>query len=148
MNNFELMTNANKDLVSLGIFFNQFAADTGRGRDKMDKRIIDFLIKAKQKTYAGKGAETASSREKSHDLVYRENNFMYYDTYLGVEKFAGEEALWIADNPYWSMNYIGRVTGENFNVDFLKEALLNVPFEKPFRVRKNMKMVVMSINVL
>ena len=52
MNNFELMTNANKDLVSLGIFFNQFAADTGRGRDKMDKKIIVFLIKAKQKTYA------------------------------------------------------------------------------------------------
>ncbi|WP_253807257.1 DUF5680 domain-containing protein [Treponema vincentii] len=133
MNNFELMTNANKDLVSLGIFFNQFAADTGRGRDKMDKKIIDFLIKAKQKTYAGKGAETASSREKSHDLVYCENNFMYYDTYLGGEKFAGEEALWIADKPYWAMNYIGRVTGENFSGDFLREALLNVPFEKPFR---------------
>ena len=99
----------------------------------MDKKLIEFLIKAKRKTYAGKGSETVSSREKSHDLVYRENNFMYYDTYLGGEKFAGEEALWIADNPYWSMNYIGRVTGENFNVDFLKEALLNVPFEKPFR---------------
>ena len=104
-----------------------------RLRNKMNKKLIEFLIKAKRKTYAGKGSETASSREKSHDLVYRENNFMYYDTYLGVEKFAGEEALWIADNPYWSMNYIGRVTGENFNVDFLKEALLNVPFEKPFR---------------
>ena len=72
----------------------------------MDKKLIEFLIKAKRKTYAGKGAETVSSREKSHDLVYRENNFMYYDTYLGGEKFAGEEALWIADNPYWSMNYI------------------------------------------
>ena len=46
---------------------------------------------------------------------------MYYDTYLGGEKFSGEEALWIADNPYWSMNYIGRVTGENFNGDFLKK---------------------------
>ena len=31
------------------------------------------------------------------------------------------------------MNYIGRVTGNNFNGDFLKEALLNVPFEMPFR---------------
>ena len=58
---------------------------------------------------------------------------MYYDTYLGREKFAGEEALWIAGNPYWSMNYIGCVTGEHFSADFLKDALLNVPFEKPFR---------------
>ena len=101
--------------------------------EKMDKRIIDFLIKAKKATYAGKGAETASSRTASHDLVYKEDDLMYYDTYLGGNKFAGEEALWISDKPYWSMNYVGRVTGDNFSGDFLKEALLNVPYEKPFR---------------
>ncbi len=28
----------------------------------MDKSIVSFLIRAKQATYAGKGAETASSR--------------------------------------------------------------------------------------
>ena len=33
----------------------------------MDKKLIEFMIKAKRKTYAGKGAETVSSREKSHD---------------------------------------------------------------------------------
>lgn len=31
------------------------------------------------------------------------------------------------------MNYIGRVTGDHFSGDFLKEALLLVPEEKPFR---------------
>ena len=76
----------------------------------MDKRIVDFLIRAKRATYAGKGAETKPSRTGSHDLVYRERDLMYYDTYLGGEKFAGEEALWISDVPVWSMNYIGRVT--------------------------------------
>ena len=99
----------------------------------MDKKIIDFLIRAKKATYAGKGAETDSSRTGSHDLVYREDGLMYYDTYLGGEKFAGEEALWISDVPYWSMNYVGRVTGENFSGDFLKEALLLVPAENPYR---------------
>ncbi|WP_428768642.1 DUF5680 domain-containing protein [Treponema sp. HNW] len=99
----------------------------------MDTQLIDFLIRAKKKTYAGKGSETASSRIKSHDLIYREKDLMYYDTYLGAERFAGQEALWISNNPYWAMNYIGRVTGEHFSGDFLKEALLNVPFEKPFR---------------
>ena len=94
---------------------------------------MSFLIKAKQATYAGKGAETESSRVKSHDLIYREGEYMYYDTYLGGDKFAGEEALWISENPYWSMNYVGRVTGDNFSGDFLKEALLNVPEDKPFR---------------
>lgn len=99
----------------------------------MNKKIVDFLIRAKRATYAGKGAETASSRIKSHDLVYRENDLMYYDTYLGGEKFAGEEALWIADVPYWSMNYVGRVTGSPFSGDFLKEALLHVSEDAPYR---------------
>ena len=99
----------------------------------MDKKTIAFLIRAKQATYAGKGAETASSRVKSHDLAYREGEYMYYDTYLGGEKFAGEEALWAADIPYWSMNYAGRVTGGCFSGDFLKEALLHVPEDEPYR---------------
>ena len=99
----------------------------------MDKQLVDFLIRAKQATYAGKGAETASSRVKSHDLVFKEGEYMYYDTYLGGDKFAGEEALWISEVPYWSMNYIGRVTGDDFSGDFLKEALLRVPEDKPFR---------------
>lgn len=95
--------------------------------------IIQFLIRAKRATYAGKGAETASSRPSSHDLEYREGDLMYLDTFLGGERFAGEEALWTGDVPYWSMNYVGRVTGTPFSGDFLKEALLRVPFEKPFR---------------
>ena len=99
----------------------------------MDKKLVDFLIRAKQATYAGKGAETASSRVNSHDLIYREGEYMYYDTYLGGDKFAGEEALWVSEVPYWCMNYVGRVTGSNFSGDFLKEALLRVPEDKPFR---------------
>lgn len=99
----------------------------------MEKEIIEFLIRAKKATYAGKGAETAPSRAGSHDLVYQEGDLKYYDTYLGGEKFAGEEALWIVNVPYWSMNYAGRVTGDNFSGDFLKEALLLVPYEIPYR---------------
>ncbi len=99
----------------------------------MRDKIIRFLITAKQSTYAGKGAETQSSRIKSNDLIYREDDLLYYDTYLGGERFAGEEAIWIEDVSYWSMNYVGRVTGANFSGDFLKEALLNVPFDMPYR---------------
>ena len=99
----------------------------------MEKPIVSFLIRAKQATYAGKGAETAPSRTGSHDLVYRENNLVYYDTYLGGDRFAGEEALWIAGVPCWSMNYAGRVTGGHFSGDFLKEALLHVPENIPYR---------------
>ena len=99
----------------------------------MDKFIIDFLIRAKKATYAGKGAEVDASRPNSHDLLYEEGSLKYIDTYLGSRKFAGEEAIWKDDVPFWSMNYIGRVLGADFSGDFLKEALTLVPEETPFR---------------
>ena len=99
----------------------------------MDRQTVKFLIKAKKVTYAGKGAESESSRPESHDLRYSEGGLTYIDTYLGGERFAGEEALWRDGKPFWAMNYVGRVTGGDFSGDFLKEALLRVPEEKPFR---------------
>lgn len=100
----------------------------------MDKKeTVEFLIRAKKETYAGKGPESASSRPMSHDLHYSEGELLYIDTYLGGRLFAGEEAVWKSGQPLWSMNYAGRVLGEPFSGDFLKEALLNVPFDRPFR---------------
>ena len=99
----------------------------------MNRDLISFLIRAKRATYAGKGAESAPSRPQSHDLRYAEGDLLYIDTYLGGNRFAGEEALWIAGKPFWSMNYAGRVLGENFSGDFLKAALLHVPEDMPFR---------------
>lgn len=99
----------------------------------LNKELTAFLIRAKKATYAGKGAEASPSRQGSHDLEYREGELMYYDSYLGGDRFAGEEALWVSGVPIWSMNYVGRVTGDNFSGDFLKQALLAVPEDKPFR---------------
>ena len=99
----------------------------------MDKQIIDFLIRAKKETYAGKGFEADPSRPNSHDLEYTEGSLKYIDTYLGSTKFAGEEALWKDDVPFWSMNYIGRVLGDGFSDVFHKEALLLVSEDLPFR---------------
>ncbi len=92
-----------------------------------------FLCRAKKATYAGKGARVRSSRPESHDLKYKEEDYEYIDTYLGSEKFTGEEAVWYQGNPIWSMNYSGRVTGENFSGDLLKEALLRVTEDMPYR---------------
>lgn len=99
----------------------------------MSEEIIDFLIKAKKLTYAGKGAELSPSRPMSHDLSYAEGEMLYYDSFLGGDQFAGEEALWIKGLPFWSMNYAGRVTGDHFSGDFLKEALRSVPRDMPYR---------------
>ena len=96
-------------------------------------KLIQFLILAKKNTYSAHGAETDSSRMESHDLQYEEGAYFYYDTYLGGEKFSGEEAVWFEKSPIWAMNYSGRIIGENFSGDFLKEVLSHVPVEMPYR---------------
>jgi transcriptional regulator with XRE-family HTH domain len=95
--------------------------------------VIEFLCKAKRETYAAKGAECKPSRPSSHDLTYTDNDFMYLDTYLGGENFAGEEAVWRNAVPIWSMNYVGRTLNEGFSGDFLKECLYLVSKENPYR---------------
>ena len=97
------------------------------------KELISFLLRAKKATYAAKMNQTQASRPNSHDYEYQEGKFYYLDTFLGGERFAGEEAVWYDETPIWSMNYVGRVLHENFSGDFLKEALLQVPEEIPYR---------------
>ena len=101
---------------------------------EVDKNVIDFLVKAKRATFAGNGVKMESSRPNSKDLQYKEGSLKYIDTYLGGANFAGEEALWEGDNPFWAMNYIGRVLSGDLSVfKFLTEALLLVPEEYPYR---------------
>lgn len=90
----------------------------------LDDDLLDFLFEAKLNTYASGAAENkTSSRPNSHDLTYIDGNMCYIDTYLGSEKFSGQEALWIDEVAIWTMNYIGRVLEERFSGDFLKTAL-------------------------
>ncbi len=102
----------------------------------IDREFLDlkeFICRAKKKTYAGKGFNIKSSRPGSHDLEYTEGDMYYLDTYLGGEKFTGEEAVWFNLKPIWSMNYSGRVLDSSFSGDFLKDCLLNVTVEYPYR---------------
>ncbi len=98
-----------------------------------DAAVIDFLCRAKKNTYAGHGAKCPSSRPSSHDYRYEEGELSYYDTYLGGERFAGEEALFRDGAPFWSMNYTGRILSEQYQDGILSEALMLVPKEYPFR---------------
>lgn len=97
-------------------------------------KIIEFLLVAKKNTYAAANNKVDSCRMKSHDYRYQDKNgFTYLDSYFGGECFVGEEVVWLYENPVWSMNYVGRVLGENFSGDFLKAVLMQVPAELPFR---------------
>ena len=98
-----------------------------------NEEAVDFLCRAKKNTYAAHGVEADPSRPNSRDLHFVEGSLKYIDTYLGGEKFAGEEALWRDDKPFWAMNYVGRILADGFSGDFLKECLMLVPREYPFR---------------
>jgi len=103
------------------------------GEYTMNKEMTAFLCLAKKATYAGHGAEAVSSRPASHDLIYTQGDLTYIDTYLGGDRFSGEEALWQNGVPIWAMNYSGRVIGQPFSGDFLKDALAHVPAGRPYR---------------
>lgn len=57
----------------------------------------------------------------------------YIDTYVGGERFSGEEAVFKNDVAVWAMNYSGRTLAEQFSGDFLKETLRLRSKENPFR---------------
>lgn len=99
-----------------------------------EEKLISFILEAGRKTYAGKGAESAApSRPFAHDLSYEKDGFLYIDSYVGGGNFSGEEIVYEAGKPVWAMNYTGRTLSEGFSGDFLKEALLLRPEDKPYR---------------
>ena len=103
--------------------------------EKDRRTFIEFLLRAKRATYAAGEGASESSRPNSHDLRYEEadGGWLYIDSYLGSERFLGEEAVWKDGVPVWAMNYSGRVVGKGFDGDFLKAALFQVPESAPYR---------------
>ena len=95
--------------------------------------LIEFRLKANVNTYAGFMNEVDSTRPASHDFRYEDGDYMYHDTYVGGEEFAGEEAVWRNEVTVWAMNYIGRVLDDRFSGDFLKEALRAADKKMPYR---------------
>ncbi len=95
--------------------------------------IIDFRLEANINTYAAFMNETDSTRLDSHDYRYEKGEFVYHDTWVGGEQFAGEEAIWKNGKSVYAMNYIGRVLNDKFSGNFLKEALRKADYKMPYR---------------
>lgn len=96
-------------------------------------KLIEFRLEANRNTYAAFSNEVSSTRFDSHDFRYEEGEYSYYDTYVGGEQFAGEEAIWKNGRAVYAMNYAGRVLGIGFSGNFLKEALRAADKTLPFR---------------
>lgn len=100
------------------------------------EELKNFLVKAKKSTYATGGGGTTSSRKKSVDLLFKEGDFEYLDSFFGQTDFSGEEIVYYQEKPLWSMNYYGRFLIEDFpaeSVTVLKKALTLVEPDSPYR---------------
>ena len=96
-------------------------------------KLIDFRLEANVNTYAAYMNETDPTRLDSHDYSYSNGQYTYHDTYVGGEKFAGEETICLNDKIQSAMNYLGRVLNQQFSGDFLKEALRMADKSMPYR---------------
>lgn len=88
--------------------------------------LIKFIAKAKRSTYASQQNKIESTRDASHDYMYKDDEYTYYDSFFGASSFSGQEIVYKNNNVCWSMNYYGYTKSPYFNGDFLREALLNI----------------------
>ena len=95
--------------------------------------LITFRLEANVNTYAAFKNEVDATRPASHDFRYESGKYMYHDTYVGGEEFAGEEAVWKNGQAVYAMNYMGRVLADGFSGSFLKEALRAADVKMPYR---------------
>ena len=95
--------------------------------------LISFRLEANVNTYAAFMNEVESTRPASHDFRYEKGDYVYHDTYVGGEQFAGEESVCKKGTALYAMNYLGRVLDDRFSGDFLKEALRHADKKMPYR---------------
>lgn len=100
-------------------------------------KLVEFLIKAKTKTYAdGTKYKVASTSPNSMDYHYEEGKYIYHDTYFGSKEFYGEEIVYFNNEPIWHMEYKGGIlNNETTDVydKVLKPALKNIDCKFPLR---------------
>jgi hypothetical protein len=71
--------------------------------------LHNFIVRAKQSTYAGSGPQLLPYRLGSRDLQFREGEWSYHDSYLGESDFIGQEVVYYQQRVVWAMNYFGRI---------------------------------------
>jgi hypothetical protein len=96
--------------------------------------LADFLVEAKKRTY-GSGAEPKRLEDGSKEHRVTIDEYTYRDRYFGGNPFIGEEVVFRAGKPVWSMNYYGKTTGRTPSevFGFLGKALGLVEKNKPYR---------------
>jgi hypothetical protein len=75
----------------------------------MDKKLLlEFLLSARTKTYAGNQGKVESLLPGSVQYEFGEGDLLYRDVYnIGNGIFPGLETVYYKNQPVWSMSYFG-----------------------------------------
>jgi len=111
------------------------------------KKLANFLVKAKKQSYAGDGKKVTPQRPGFEELEYSDGDYVYRDSYTGFLSAPGQEIVRFKGTAIWSMAYSGGMKKEFHNnrkfvervFTFLKKALSRVTEDMPFRGPKNFK---------
>lgn len=103
--------------------------------------LADFLVRAKRRTYAagGDASSVTPTIPGSKQLEFEFGPLLYRDIYFGNRLFAGQETVYRAEQPVWTMVYSGYVLGSPGDESvtriygFLIKALGRVTPDSPFR---------------
>ncbi|MBI2626407.1 MAG: hypothetical protein HYW69_02320 [Candidatus Nealsonbacteria bacterium] len=91
------------------------------------KELLNFLLRARTKTYAGAGGSVSPALKGSKQLEYKEEDWLYRDVfYVGKGIFTGLEVVHFQGKPIWSMSYYGnfkKMTEEEID-KILRRALI------------------------
>lgn len=94
----------------------------------LDKeKLLQFLLKARTKTYAGASGEVEPAFKSSKQLEHKKGNWFYRDVYYtGNGIFMGLEVIHYQQKPVWAMSYYGnfKEMSEEEIDSILREALL------------------------
>lgn len=74
--------------------------------------LVNFLILAKQNSYAGDGTRVPSKCLLSKNYLFELDGFRYEDQYFGEYVDVGEEIVWYQSVPIWGMGYRGGMKSE------------------------------------
>ena len=104
------------------------------------EELRKFLIDANVNGYASSSTSIQKETDGSSSIRYSSGEWRMHDNYFGGEPFGGREIVFYKDRPYWIMAYYGKVF-QGFDrkivYQFLKDALLSMPLEAPYRGDKH-----------
>ena len=101
--------------------------------------LLEFVIKSKLTGYASGGeGQEKKFEDGSQGFEIISDGYRYLDRYYGFNPFFGSEHIFDSDDTMlWAMNYFGEIIKESSDpqviYSFLKEAMLQISSEYPFR---------------